>query len=81
MFETFYSHSIYDLHCPEEHCNIDIDWLEKEVEQLIQLQTGGAAAPGQMSDIAAAAAAVGGTWIKSAKRRRSQRPTLQNWID
>jgi len=54
MFEMFYSLSIYDITCPEERYNVDIDRLKKECERLTQLQKGGAAARGQMSVLAAA---------------------------
>ncbi|KAL7538480.1 hypothetical protein ACHAXR_008594 [Thalassiosira sp. AJA248-18] len=62
MFEMFYSLAIYDISCPEERYNVDIDRLKKECERLTQLQKGGVAARGQMSALAAAAAAAGGNY-------------------
>jgi THO complex subunit 2 len=34
LFETFYSHSLYDLFCPEDVYNSEISRLDKEVERL-----------------------------------------------
>jgi THO complex subunit 2 len=61
MFEMFYSLAIYDVSCPEERYKVDIDRLKKDCERLVQLQKGGAAAAGQMSALAAQAAAAGGS--------------------
>lgn len=60
MYDTFYSLAIYDISCPEERYNLDIDRLKKDCDRLIQLQKGGDAARGQMSVLAAVAAAAGG---------------------
>lgn len=60
MYENFYSLAIYDISCPEERYNLDIDRLKKDCDRLIQLQKGGDAARGQMSVLAAVAAAAGG---------------------
>lgn len=62
MFEMFYSLAIYDITCPEERYNVDVDRLKKDCERLNQLQKGGEAARGQMSVLAAAAAAAGGNY-------------------
>jgi THO complex subunit 2 len=59
MFQAFYTLSIYDILCPAERYSIEIGRLKKEVERLSILQKGGDAARGQMSALAAAAAAAG----------------------
>ena len=60
IYNTFYSLAVYDIACPEERYNLDIDRLKKDCDRLIQLQKGGDAARGQMSVLAAVAAAAGG---------------------
>lgn len=61
LFETFFSLSIYDIQCPSERYNIEINRLSKEVERLTQLQQGkGVAALAAAATAAAAAAASGG---------------------
>ncbi len=62
VFEIFYSLAIYNIVCPEERCNVDIDRLKNECERLYQLRMGGAAARGQMPVLAAAAATAGGNY-------------------
>jgi len=61
LFEAFFSFSIYDILCPTERYNIEINRLKKEVERLTQLQKGGTEARGAMAAMAAAAAAAGGS--------------------
>jgi THO complex subunit 2 len=39
LFETFYSHSLYDLFCPEDVYNSEIVRLDKEVERLSSAKT------------------------------------------
>jgi THO complex subunit 2 len=61
LFEAFFSLSIYDIQCPSERYNIEINRLSKEVERLTQLQQGkGVAALAAAATAAAAAAASGG---------------------
>ena len=61
LYEAFFSHSLYDINCPEERYATEIARLNKEIERLNKLKKGGAAAAGTMSVLAAAAAAAGGT--------------------
>ena len=60
LFETFYSHSLYDIHCPEVRYSTEIARLTKEKDRLSQLKAGGTAAMGQLASMAQAAAAAGG---------------------
>eukprot|EP00804_Cyclotella_cryptica_P017002 CCRYP_003263-RA/>CCRYP_003263-RA protein AED:0.01 eAED:0.01 QI:1784/1/1/1/1/1/4/343/1697 len=60
LFEAFFSFSIYDIQCPTERYNIEINRLKKDVERLTQLQKGGSEARGHIAAMAAAAAAAGG---------------------
>ena len=43
LFEIFYSLAIYDIQCPEERYNVDIERLNKDCERLVQFQRGGEA--------------------------------------
>ena len=61
LFEMFYSHSLYDIHCPETRYKTEIVRLDKDRDRLNQLKKGGDAARGMMASMAAAAAAAGGT--------------------
>uniref|UniRef100_A0A7S4VKK2 THO complex subunitTHOC2 C-terminal domain-containing protein n=1 Tax=Ditylum brightwellii TaxID=49249 RepID=A0A7S4VKK2_9STRA len=62
LFESFYSHSLGDLHCPEERYTTEIARLKREVDRLTQVQQGsGEAALAAMATMAAAAAAAGGS--------------------
>ena len=61
LFEMFYSHSLYDIHCPETRYKTEIVRLDKDKDRLNQLKKGGDAARGMMASMAAAAAAAGGT--------------------
>ena len=61
LFEAYFSLSVYDIQCPTERYNSEINRLKKEVERLTQLQKGGSEARGAMAALAAAAAAAGGS--------------------
>jgi len=61
LFSEFYSLRIYDLYCPNERYEIEVDRLKKQVEHLSHLQKGGNDARRIKSALAASAAAAGGT--------------------
>lgn len=48
LFELFYSHSLYDISCPESQYEAEIARLKKETERLVQRQQGnpGSLVPG-----------------------------------
>mmetsp|Transcript_20175 Transcript_20175/g.28377 ORF Transcript_20175/g.28377 Transcript_20175/m.28377 type:complete len:231 (+) Transcript_20175:981-1673(+) len=61
FFETFFSYSLYDIHCPKDQYKCEIERLLLEVDRLTKLQKGGRDAFGAMASMRASAAAAGAT--------------------
>ena len=61
LFLSFFSYSLYDLHCPKERYIIEATRLKREVDRLTQLQRGGKDALATMASLRASKAAAGGT--------------------
>jgi len=61
LFQLFYSNATYDIQCPVDSYEAEINRLKEKVDRLTHLQRGGANAAGAKAVLAATAAAAGAT--------------------